>query len=780
MSENEQTDNPASVTDVTTPVPPSPDIAAARPQDGLTVGDVLNNRYTVERELGRGGIGAVYLARDRQLLSKPVVVKVLLDKALQNEWVVQKFKHEMEALTRIEHPGVIGILDAGETPVGLPFIVMQYVEGDNMRAALKPGEGMELARVADIMRQVGEALNAAHDAGVLHRDLKPENVMLRRAADGRDHVKLIDFGIAKVKDSVIAPSTATPKTIGTVAYMAPEQLEVRPVTAASDVYALGVITYEMVTGRRPFTPESLFQLLEMQREGVRVRPRDLRRALPEAAEAVILKALAYAPKERYQCAREFGEALWRAMAEGGEDGYVDEPDFSRAAAKTLRAPAAGVATAGDRPQDVTRSAMEMGNVLFMDIVRYSKLPTDEQTKVLRRLQQTVRETKEFARAQAEGRLIRLPTGDGMALVFFGAPEAPVRCALEVGSALRESPQIELRMGVHSGPVEKITDVNDKENVAGDGINMAQRVMDCGDAGHILLSKRVADDLGQYSRWRPYLHDLGEAEVKHGVRVHVVNLYGDGWGNPQPPKKFRSKREDHAKRKLPVPILLGAAVAVLVLAAVAGVLFLRPQPTGPVTKSNDAGPNPAAAAPERTLNYWVEVQKYRNGKPDKEPFRLAREMVFQADDHVWFNFSSPQPGHLYIINEGPEPENSLPQYNVLFPTPTANNSSSALAASQALRVPGARGFVIDDERGTEKVWVVWSAQPVAELEAISREVVTPEQLGVVSKPDQIKLLQSFIADHTKSSPQELKDEGRKLTTVSGTGDVIVSLRKLEHY
>jgi NAD(P)-dependent dehydrogenase (short-subunit alcohol dehydrogenase family) len=140
-------------------------------------------------------------------------------------------------------------------------------------------------------------------------------------------------------------------------------------------------------------------------------------------------------------------------------------------------------------------------------------------------------------AEAEGKLLRLPTGDGVALVFRTSPEAPVLCALEISKALKSYPELEVRMGVHSGPVNEITDLNEQANIAGAGINMAQRVMDCGDAGHILLSKRVADDLEQYPRWRPYLRELGECGVKHGVRLFVVNLYTDELGNPQQPKKF---------------------------------------------------------------------------------------------------------------------------------------------------------------------------------------------------------------------------------------------------
>jgi TolB-like protein/class 3 adenylate cyclase/Tfp pilus assembly protein PilF len=190
--------------------------------------------------------------------------------------------------------------------------------------------------------------------------------------------------------------------------------------------------------------------------------------------------------------------------------------------------------------------LEIGHVLFMDIVGFSKLLVDEQSDCSDRLNQIVRNTDQFRAAEAEDKLIRLPTGDGMVLVFFTSPEAPVRCAVEIAKALKDSSVCGLRMGIHSGPVNKITDVNDRSNLAGGGINIAQRVMDCGDAGHILLSKRAAEDLEQHSKWRPCLQDLGECEVKHGVRVNVVNLCTAEVGNVAVPGKFvRAKQEQDA-------------------------------------------------------------------------------------------------------------------------------------------------------------------------------------------------------------------------------------------
>src|SRR5213082_1773584 len=185
--------------------------------------------------------------------------------------------------------------------------------------------------------------------------------------------------------------------------------------------------------------------------------------------------------------------------------------------------------------------LEIAHLLLIDVVGYSKLLVNDQVESLQELNRIVRGTDCFRAAEAKDKLIRLPTGDGMALLFFENLEQPVRCALEIAEALRSHPEIQVRMGIHSGPVNQIPDVNDRVNIAGAGINVAQRVLDCGDAGHILLSKHVADDLVQYRHWQPYLHDLGECEVKHGLRLHLVNLYKDGLGNPHLPDKLKRGR-----------------------------------------------------------------------------------------------------------------------------------------------------------------------------------------------------------------------------------------------
>jgi TolB-like protein/class 3 adenylate cyclase/Tfp pilus assembly protein PilF len=264
--------------------------------------------------------------------------------------------------------------------------------------------------------------------------------------------------------------------------------------------------------------------------------------------------------------------------------------------------------------------LEIAYVLFIDIVGYSKLVTAEQRRLLELLNRIVREAEHFHTAEANGRLITVPTGDGMALVFYNTPEAPVECALEVGRAAREHPELKLRMGMHSGPVSGVVDVSGRSNIAGAGINIAQRVMDCGDAGHVLISKHMAEDLEQYGHWKRHLHDLGECEVKHGVRVSVANLYTEDLGNPEVPQKFRQARKGTApvvREKKGRSWLTAAAVVVIAALVIAAVLLSRR--SAPIATGNVAPPAPpatpmatAAAIPEKS----IAVLPFENSSEDK--------------------------------------------------------------------------------------------------------------------------------------------------------------------
>jgi len=278
--------------------------------------------------------------------------------------------------------------------------------------------------------------------------------------------------------------------------------------------------------------------------------------------------------------------------------------------------------ATDSEQDIQ---LQIGHVLFMDVVGYSKLLLDEQRELQEQLTQIVRNTEQVRAAEATGKLIRVPAGDGMALVFFNSPEAPVRCAIEISKKLKQHPQLKLRMGIHSGPVNEVRDVNDRPNVAGAGINIAQRVMDCGDAGHILLSKRVEEDLAQSREWQPCLHDLGECAVKHGARVNVVNFYDGELGNPKLPQKLRRGRR---RKMLPFGSSSGpdgrpptsrwafVAAAVVIIGGVAvgiPLLLQRPAIKSASASSSRSSPAHGPTIPEKS----IAVLPFENRSDERE-------------------------------------------------------------------------------------------------------------------------------------------------------------------
>src|SRR5712671_2572661 len=261
--------------------------------------------------------------------------------------------------------------------------------------------------------------------------------------------------------------------------------------------------------------------------------------------------------------------------------------------------------------------LEIAHVLFLDIVGYSKLSVNEQHARVAELNQIVRLSEQFQKAEAANRILKIPTGDGMALVFYKSPEEPAQCAFEISRALKDNQRLQVRMGIHSGPVSGVVDVNERINVAGAGINLAQRVMDCGDAGHILLSHHVAEDLAEYERWRPYLHDIGTFEVKHGVRVSVTNLYSDEVGNPNLPSKLQAVKKRHAHVRWAT-----VAIALLVVAALAaGILsFLR---KGPARSLAAAVEKSIAVLPFENLSEEKQNAFFTDGVQDEILTDLAK-------------------------------------------------------------------------------------------------------------------------------------------------------------
>jgi TolB-like protein/class 3 adenylate cyclase/Tfp pilus assembly protein PilF len=295
--------------------------------------------------------------------------------------------------------------------------------------------------------------------------------------------------------------------------------------------------------------------------------------------------------------------------------------------------------------------LEIAHVLFIDIVGYSKLSINEQRAAIDELTQAVRASEQFQNAEAAARLIKIPTGDGMALVFYKSPEEPVECALEISRALKEHPRLQLRMGVHSGPVSGVIDVNGQANLAGAGLNMAQRVMDCGDAGHILLSKRVADDLGEYEHWRPLLHDFGECEVKHGMRVSIVNLHADEVGNPQLPKKFQTLKKHRAR------VRWAGLVAALLLFAAIVVAFVSVSER-PMRSTSAVSERSIAVLPFENLSRDPDNAYFATGIQDEILTRIARIGALKVISRVSTQHYSARPDNL------PEIAHQLAVANIL--------------------------------------------------------------------------------------------------------------------
>ncbi len=283
------------------------------------VGQILDGRFLIVKDLTEsgadaGGIGLVYLAKDKKMMDREVVVKILQKSALENADLLRKFQHEKEALIRLDHPNIVRILDSGALADGNPFMVMEYIAGYSLSKVLRETGKLPFDFIAHVTESVTDALSAAHSQKILHRDIKPANIMLTPQEENFERVRLIDFGIARVGDSRLAEETKAFFSVGTLQYIAPEQLEGNLAqTPATDIYAFAIVLYQMLTGKLPFEPHNPVEMFVMQKEGVKIPPGDLRNNLPAEAEKVLLSALEFEPDKRPQNARAFGRRLAKIL-----------------------------------------------------------------------------------------------------------------------------------------------------------------------------------------------------------------------------------------------------------------------------------------------------------------------------------------------------------------------------------------------------------------------------------------------------------------------------------
>jgi len=532
----------------------------------ISAGTLLG-RFELRSLIGKGGMGEVYLARDTEL-GRPVALKFLPADVSSDRKRMRRFTNEAKIVSSLNHPNILTIFEVGEAE-GTRFIATEYVDGITLRQHIEDNP-LELTSICDIALQICNALEAAHAAGIVHRDIKPENIMLRR--DGI--VKVLDFGLAKLsqEDSSLFPEheiseaetlavTEPGQVFGTIRYMSPEQARGLKTDHRTDIFSLGVLLYEMIAGHTPFqggtSGDVLVSILERE-------PAPLLQVPPEV-EGLVLRALAKDKESRYQTAGEMSFELrhlkkriefdsdWGKTAKLLEASAISvdqvlrsqPPEFQQ----TLKM---GTSSASvDRSQTSSskeRATAEVAHVLFMDIVEYAKKTTYSQRQLIDYCNAIVRRTEEFRRAQADHRLITRAAGDGMALVFFGDPESPVRCALQVSEVLKQQSEIKMRMGIHSGIVYRTLNVAREQDVTGRGVNIAQQIMDCGDSDHILLSKEMVDVLREVGEWQDHLVDLGLTKVKHGTRVQIFNLCVGGIGNPEVPSRLVAARKEGRRRE----------------------------------------------------------------------------------------------------------------------------------------------------------------------------------------------------------------------------------------
>ena len=425
---------------------------------------------------------------------------------------------------------------------------------------------------------------------------------------------------------------------------------------------------------------------------------------------------------------------------------------------------------------------EMAHILFMDLVGYSKLPTTDQIQCQQTLHQIVQQTKEYVRAQQQNQLISLPTGDGIALVFFRDPVAPVQCAIEIAQTVQAHPEIELRMGVHSGLVYRVADINANRNVAGGGINVAQRVMDCGDAGHILVSSTVAGVLGEAGRWAEYLTDLGEQEVKHGARVHLFNLHTGEVGRQELPEKLRQKLPlteplashptvNSKARTLPKPSLKLPAIWLAAgLLVIIGLVVWRSQRAGQSKR------DPSVS--QRLLSYSIRTRPNPQQNPHAQEESLPGEIIFTPGDELRLNFVSMREGYFYLLNEGPELVKGLPRYNILFPASTV--TSPTLRANQPLYLPQEKPpwFSVDKEQGTETLWLIWSPRSIVELET-TRKWLNAKDGGEIKDATEIKLIQEFFRQHYPAAKPIAEKEEQQTNLIGDINGLLIYAMKLAH-
>jgi serine/threonine protein kinase len=780
------------------------------------------HKFEMIEKLGEGGMGEVWKARD-PALDRFVALKFLVSSLLDSATALSRFKQEAIAASKLDHPNICTIYEVGEAE-GKTYIAMAFYEGRVLSDMLQPGQPqLGVDEIRNYLRQAASGLGKAHESGILHRDIKPANIMITN--DGL--VKILDFGLAK--NLRTASALTRPDTmLGTLFYMAPEQVQGGEIGQQADIWALGAVLYEMLAQRRPFDAEYeaavLYAIVHEQPKPLR----EFRPDTPDDLAQIAEKALKKDPAERYKSMRDLIADLGTAAAPRpvlADATVIQKREPSVAAAHGERAAQLPSRRAGSDPD--AASERTSCHVLFMDIVKFSLRSLEAKDQIIRQLQQVVRGTEEFQRwEKRDNGLLMKDTGDGLLLVFFHDPLSPIRCAVEIAEALKNDPNLDLRIGVHGGLALIRPDIQGRDDVAGSAVDLAQRVMDCGDAGHILLSDTAAENARQTEQFRDQLQYLGECRVKHGEVMRLFNLVGEKWGNPRCPTKLYRRGMNLAGIALaflaplvaaspwlksqyqPLPFLSSVSPWVMALLgiALAGlsamwvlsasrqwirfqkywraspqyaaravapwlismglVFFVFVDPC----KVTPGGPDcaPIVETVPRTLSYWMQITRLGDRTLPEPMLHIdaAQSVLFPSGSHLSLFVEAAEEGYLYVINQAAQDAGGMPGYALVFPRADINAGNSKVPGGVPFEVAP---FEFDSQQGKERLFLILADAPIEVLESLRPD----EQLRLTSIGE-VQAVRGFIQAHSAEAARTEVLADR--VQVMEDGDVL--LRELE--
>jgi serine/threonine protein kinase len=663
--------------------------ASDRDETDPLIGYCVRDRFIIERRIDKGGFGAVYLASDIQLVGRKAVIKVLLDSWIDNAEARRKFEHEKEALSRLDHPGIVGIFGAGTLENGKPYLVMPFIEGCNLKNIIDERGALPLSFCGKVIENLTDALAAVHAQRILHRDVKPANIILTQLSDGTIRTRLIDFGIARVYESKISPVTEIEKIQGTVSYTAPEQLQGRlEQTAAVDVFSCSVVLYEMLTGQQPFKPQSVYEMYRLHQEGLKQRAIELRPEIPVKADLLITQGLSYDPIDRPQDIKSFGRALAAALLE-----RADQEDH-RQSENLISEVISIAASSASSPADSLSERNKIKDLRPAPNQNWTNEKLSVETEQNREAESSLRKVLSPQPHKAENQKLKNQSASDSEQDDFGyitVPSPPPTFGYQRNNE---------------------TTGNDKKRR---------------NIGFVLLGLGTISTIGVLLfAGAVFLYFSFARSGIQDSKVETVNSHK----TPNPPST-----DSNVGSKTPTTVFSG-----------------EPQ----------------------VISYYLTVQRYRDNKPYKEPFRSLDDFIFESGYRVAISFKNQHAGYVYLINETKN-EKGETDYYLLFPTRNVNNGMPYVSGGTTSETSLIQ---FDNNAGTEKVWLIWSVAENPDL-AKARQDAFSDKNHRIKNSESINKLVEILRVSPELKIEEIKEESNQRKIISGNGDTLIHLFELKH-